>query len=247
MPPTPYYRTLSVLLSNFQGTTSPRVLHGLQTFPPRDPRFRHVICERADAAMRRVGRPPLRRAKQRRAPRAPIGRTTPASAVCSGTTRRSEAVSDRGASGEAWSEMAPAVDWAVERPPRAPVDTAGLGPHGPRHADDVAGAFVSVALARLERDHVALLAAVCELTSPSGDRGSATDMGDQSALREALLTVLREDLLQTQRALALAANGAYGYCEVCHTLLPSRVLLEQPATTRCVGCASSLERVRQIH
>lgn len=156
-------------------------------------------------------------------------------------------MSDRSASGEAWGEMAPALDWAAERPPRAPVDTAGFGSRGPRHADDVAGAFVSVALARLERDHVALLAAVCELTSPSRDPGSATDMADRPALRDALLTVLREDLRQTQQALALAANGAYGYCEVCHTPLPSRVLLEQPATTHCAGCASALERARQIH
>jgi RNA polymerase-binding transcription factor DksA len=127
------------------------------------------------------------------------------------------------------------------------VDIAEFGARGPRHTEDVAGAFVSVALARLERDHVALLSAICELTSRYGDYRSAVDMADDATVRDALLAVLREDLHQTQRALGLAANGTYGYCEMCHISLHSRILLEQPATTHCAGCASALERARQIH
>jgi hypothetical protein len=143
--------------------------------------------------------------------------------------------------------MVPAFEWAAERPARAPADTIGSGPYGPRHAGDVVGAFISVALARLERDHVALLAAICELISPSSRPGSGVGMAHDPALRDALLTVLREDLRQTQRALALAANGTYGYCETCHSPLSSRALLEQPATTHCAGCASAAARARQVH
>lgn len=116
-----------------------------------------------------------------------------------------------------------------------------------RRHDRVASAFVSVALARLERDHVALLAAICDLETQRGKPRARTRTVDSPALLDALASVLREDLRQTQHALDLAAQGVFGYCERCHTALSSSILLNHPATTRCPDCAAAVERSSQIH
>jgi RNA polymerase-binding transcription factor DksA len=104
--------------------------------------------------------------------------------------------------------------------------------HAPRR---IGRASLALALSRLEREHVALLLAICELESASDANGDA-------ALREALLPMLREDLRQTQHALALAAHGAYGACEECHRPLAARQLEIKPATTRCPVCAARSNR-----
>jgi RNA polymerase-binding transcription factor DksA len=119
---------------------------------------------------------------------------------------------------------------------------------GPQlQVDGVTGAFITVALARLERDHVALLAAICELDSMRPGPRSARAAPETPVLREALLTLLRDDLRQTQHALGLAARGVYGFCEICQSALPIRVLLTQPATTRCRDCVGIVEHSRQVH
>src|SRR5579859_4335768 len=94
-------------------------------------------------------------------------------------------------------------------------------------------ASLALALSRLEREHVALLLAICELETPAA--GDAAD-GNARALRAALLPMLREDLRQTQHALARAARGQYGVCEVCHKAIAGRTLELRPAATRCGAC-----------
>lgn len=100
-------------------------------------------------------------------------------------------------------------------------------------------ASLALALGRLEREHVALLLAICELETASDGNSEGV------ALRKALLPMLREDLRQTQHALALAAHGAYGSCEECHRPLAARHLEMKPATTRCPECATRARRSTQ--
>ncbi len=78
---------------------------------------------------------------------------------------------------------------------------------------------------------MALLLAICELEDPP--RHDDTPR----AMREALLLLLRDDLRQTQHALALAAQGTYGICEECHRPLAVRLLEQHPALTRCAACS----------
>jgi hypothetical protein len=95
------------------------------------------------------------------------------------------------------------------------------------------GATIALALRRLEREHVALLLAICELEEPTGAPESA-------AMREALLVLLCEDLNDVQHALTLAAQGRYGVCEDCERLIARRELELLPATSRCAVCESQL-------
>jgi len=99
------------------------------------------------------------------------------------------------------------------------------GPRRPRRTT------VALALSRLEREHVALLLAICELESPSRETAETPRV-----MREALLLLLRGDLRQAQHALALAAQGMYGVCEDCHRPLTARQLEQRPASTRCPSC-----------
>jgi len=156
-------------------------------------------------------------------------------------------VRETGASGDSRDDVVSALNWDEDRASWVPAQTPYTDQGGPLLADGIVSAFISVALARLERDHVALLAAMCELTSPSTLSQTPAGIADSPVLREALLTLLREDLRQTQHALTLVADGTYGYCEVCHSALSSRALLMYPATTWCENCAAADERVRQIH
>src|SRR5262249_25832373 len=89
---------------------------------------------------------------------------------------------------------------------------------------------LALALSRLEREHVALLMAICELETP----GPADP--NSPALRAALLPMLREDLRQTQHALARAARGPYGLCEECHKPIAARQLEMHPAGIHCATC-----------
>jgi len=92
-------------------------------------------------------------------------------------------------------------------------------------------AGLTAPLARLEREHVALLLAICELESPQPGEDRRPP-----ALDHFLLPMLREDLSRVQHALARAAHGAYGSCEMCHKLLPIRELEARPSTTLCSAC-----------
>ena len=95
---------------------------------------------------------------------------------------------------------------------------------------------LALALSRLEREHVALLMAICELESPDSADGNSR------ALREALLPLLREDLRQTQHALARAGEGQYGVCEDCHRPLSVRLLELKPSATSCPICEARARR-----
>jgi hypothetical protein len=109
----------------------------------------------------------------------------------------------------------------------------------PAPADRVQSAFVALAVARLERDHVALLAALCDL--------ELDPPGSTPVMQQALAAVLLEELRQTQRALERAALGTLGYCERCQTPLAVSALLSQPAATHCPSCTAAIERGQQIH
>lgn len=87
---------------------------------------------------------------------------------------------------------------------------------------------IAEAVRRLEREHVALLIALCELE----------DAPESAAMRQALHLLLREDLTRTQHALSLAAEGRYGACEGCARALPRRTLELKPSTTRCPLCST---------
>ena len=91
-------------------------------------------------------------------------------------------------------------------------------------------ATLAGALARLEREHVALLLALSELESSAGV--NAPD----SALRAALAPLLRGDLRRTQYALRRADDGLYGVCDGCGRAIAARRLELNPATTRCSAC-----------
>lgn len=97
----------------------------------------------------------------------------------------------------------------------------------------------SLALGRLEREHVALLLAICELEAPT--EAAAGAVGGPE-VRRALLALLREDLRRTQHALSLVSRGQYGYCEECHRPLSRRTLELKPATTRCAICEAHARR-----
>jgi RNA polymerase-binding transcription factor DksA len=92
-----------------------------------------------------------------------------------------------------------------------------------------------LALRRLEREHLALLLAICELDGPTGAQESP-------AMREALLVLLRADLGRAQHALALAAEGRYGSCEDCDRPLARRELELNPAATHCPVCQVQARR-----
>jgi DnaK suppressor protein len=121
----------------------------------------------------------------------------------------------------------------------APIPSTMAAPR--RHGDRVQAAFVTLAVARLERDHVSLLAALCEMEQ------HAPTAGETPVMRQALAAVLREELRQTQRALERAAQGGIGYCERCDAPLAVAVLLAQPATIHCASCAAAVARSNQVH
>ncbi|HLY30069.1 MAG TPA: TraR/DksA C4-type zinc finger protein [Ktedonobacterales bacterium] len=93
------------------------------------------------------------------------------------------------------------------------------------------------ALARLEREHVALLLALCELSQSSQtDRSQESQLTTSQALRAALTPMIHDDLRQTQYALARAAQGLYGVCERCGHTIPLRRLEMRPNATTCERC-----------
>ena len=91
-------------------------------------------------------------------------------------------------------------------------------------------ATLARSLARLEREHVALLLALSELES------SAVGTAPESALRVALAPLLRGDLRRTQYALGRADAGLYGVCDGCGRSIAARRLELNPASTRCSAC-----------
>ncbi len=102
------------------------------------------------------------------------------------------------------------------------------------------GATITLALRRLEREHVALLLAICELEGPtSATVGAFTE---PPAMREALLVLLLDDLSRTQHALALAAEGRYGLCEDCRRPIARRELELNPTITQCAVCETLTSR-----
>ena len=99
------------------------------------------------------------------------------------------------------------------------------------------------ALARLEREHVALLLALCELGAET-TVGTKRQSAPSNALRAALAPMLRDDLRQTQYALARAAQGQYGVCAHCGHAIPLRRLEVRPNTTACEGCETRRTNAR---
>lgn len=92
-------------------------------------------------------------------------------------------------------------------------------------------ATLARSLARLEREHVALLLALSEL-----DASADATLTPDSALRAALAPLLRGDLRRTQYALSRADAGLYGVCDGCGRSIAARRLELNPATTRCSAC-----------
>ncbi len=95
---------------------------------------------------------------------------------------------------------------------------------------------IAQALRRLDREHMALLLAICELEGPTSPAVGAFGERPSPAMREALLVLLRDDLGRTQQALSLAAEGRYGACEDCQRPIARRELELNPATTHCAVC-----------
>lgn len=91
-------------------------------------------------------------------------------------------------------------------------------------------ATLARSLARLEREHVALLLALSELES------SVSATAPDGALRAALAPLLRGDLRRTQYALGRADVGLYGVCDGCGRLIAARRMELNPASTRCSSC-----------
>ncbi len=96
------------------------------------------------------------------------------------------------------------------------------------------------ALRRLEREHVALLLAMCELEAEQAAQKSQKSQGARTSdsLRAALAPMLREDLRRAQYALARAAQGQYGVCERCGHPIALRRLYVQISATCCESCAT---------
>ncbi len=59
--------------------------------------------------------------------------------------------------------------------------------------------------------------------------------------RDAIARVLREDMVQIDRALDRVAAGCYGLCEDCHQPIPPKRLEVRPTATLCVSCQSQRE------
>jgi hypothetical protein len=119
----------------------------------------------------------------------------------------------------------------------APDQGSGIAGNRRPATKRVRRASVALALSRLEREHVALLLAICELETPNPTDPAA------EALREALLPMLRADLRQAQHALSRAARGLYGTCEDCHKPIAARQLELAPASTHCATCQGRDRRV----
>ncbi len=95
-------------------------------------------------------------------------------------------------------------------------------------------------LRRLEREHVALLLAMCELEAQQARQATpnGASIGASESLRAALAPMLREDLRRAQYALARAAQGMYGVCEHCGSPIALRRLQLQASATNCASCAT---------
>ena len=115
--------------------------------------------------------------------------------------------------------------------------SASQNPRSPRRSRRAA---LLANVSHLEREHVALLMAICELETVPAQEDRASRV-----LRAALAPMLHDDLRQVQRALRAASNGHYGTCEECHRQLPLRTLDLKPATTICHICAASSRRERK--
>jgi RNA polymerase-binding transcription factor DksA len=59
--------------------------------------------------------------------------------------------------------------------------------------------------------------------------------------RDAIARVLREDMVQIDRALDRVAAGRYGLCEDCHQPIPPKRLEVRPTATLCVSCQGQRE------
>jgi RNA polymerase-binding transcription factor DksA len=59
--------------------------------------------------------------------------------------------------------------------------------------------------------------------------------------RDAIARVLREDMMQVDRALDRVAAGRYGLCEDCHLPIPPKRLEVRPTATLCVSCQARRE------
>lgn len=105
-----------------------------------------------------------------------------------------------------------------------------------------ADAFDAPVLARLEREHVALLVAICDLES------SLADMPDAASrtMDGTLLALLRDDLRRTQYALARAAHGLFGLCDDCRKPISRRRLDVRPTTIRCAACEARSAQTRLV-
>lgn len=77
-----------------------------------------------------------------------------------------------------------------------------------------------------------------ELDQQKVGRLSRMDAIQQQAMAKAIETRRNSEALRLKAALARIEEGEFGYCEDCGELIPLARLKIDPATLRCVSCAS---------
>ncbi len=77
-----------------------------------------------------------------------------------------------------------------------------------------------------------------ELDQQSVGRLSRMDALQQQAMAIALEKRREIEITRLQNALSRIAEDEFGYCEECGENIPPKRLEIDPATTRCVSCAS---------
>ena len=104
---------------------------------------------------------------------------------------------------------------------------------------------VVVALQRRRRE---LLADLERLTEPPGEGasvgfgkrvGDGTTEAVERLATTATARALHRSLQDVEHALHRIEEGSYGLCEICGDAIPPERLEALPASSRCVGCASS--------
>lgn len=100
----------------------------------------------------------------------------------------------------------------------------------------------------LEKRRRELLADLERLTEPPEEGanvsfGKRVGEGTTEAVERLATTAtarsLHRSLQDVEHALQRVDEGTYGMCEVCEAVIPPERLEALPASSRCVGCASS--------
>jgi RNA polymerase-binding transcription factor DksA len=90
----------------------------------------------------------------------------------------------------------------------------------------------------LEAQEAALFAASADSNADDEHDPEGATIGFERAQLQAVLDAARRRLADLDDALARAAAGDYGTCEVCGNPIGDERLAALPATRRCITCAS---------